>query len=46
MSLEEKIYSKNIELQEKLKVEIDNVTNGLSKRDGKQLNSILSELMS
>lgn len=46
MSLEEKFYKKNIELQAKVSAEIDKVNNGLSKKSVIQLQSILKELCS
>jgi len=46
MSLEEKFYKKNIELQAKVSAEIEKVNSGLSKKSITQLQSILKELCS
>jgi len=46
MSLEEKFYKKNIELQAKVSAEIEKVNNRLSKKSVIQLQSILKELRS
>lgn len=44
MTKEDKFYGKNRELQKKILVEIDNVKNGLSKKNISQLETILREL--
>lgn len=44
MTIEDKFYGKNRELQKKILVEIDNVKNGLSKKNISQLETILREL--
>lgn len=46
MSLEEKFYKKNIELQTKVSVELEKVNKGLSKKSSSQLQIILKELYS
>lgn len=46
MTIEEKFYGKNRELQQKILVEIDKVKNGLSKKNISQLETILRELCS
>lgn len=44
MTIEDKFYGKNRELQKKILIEIDNVKNGLSKKNISQLETILREL--
>lgn len=44
MSLEEKFYKKNIELQAKVSDEIEKVNKGLSEKSISQLQAILKEL--
>lgn len=44
MSLEEKFYKENIELQTKVSAEIEKVNKGLSEKSISQLQTILKEL--
>ncbi|MFT3985927.1 MAG: hypothetical protein QM697_18675 [Lachnospiraceae bacterium] len=44
MSLEEKFYKKNVELQNKVSAEIQKVNEGLSEKSIAQLQTILKEL--
>lgn len=44
MSLEERLYKKNVELQNKVSAEIQKVNKGLSEKSISQLQTILKEL--